>query len=84
MLCIGNSISSAAELWAKFIMYHYCKRYLIFDLFQEFSDDEEERRMKRAEKAKRKAASSTSDGEVVAAESDDSRQGATELHKFLN
>ena len=40
--------------------------------------------MKRAEKAKRKAASSTSDGEVVAAESDDSRQGATELHKFLN
>ena len=35
--------------------------------------------MKRAEKAKRKAASATSDGEVVAAESDDSRQGAARI-----
>ena len=48
-------------------------------LFQEYSDDEEERRVKRAENAKRKAASAAaaaSDGEVVAVESDDSRQGA--------
>ena len=58
-------------------------------LLQEYSDDEEERRVKRAENAKRKAASAAaaSDGEVVAVESDDSRQGAItrrtmKLHQF--
>ena len=51
---------------------------------QEFSDDEEERRVKRAEKAKRKAeASEASEGDVVAVDSDDSRQG-TKCSSELN
>ena len=35
--------------------------------------------MKRAEKAKRKAESAASEGEVVAVESDDSRQGVAQI-----
>ena len=39
--------------------------------------------MKRAENAKRKAAAAASDGEVVAVESDDSRQGVRPPEKYF-